>query len=130
MQDASIRRVLVADDNADAAQTFALLLSFSGHEVRIAHDGDEALAVGRDFHPDVAFLDIGMPRMDGYELAGRMRAEEWGREVTLIALTGHGGHEARIRAHDAGFDRHLTKPIDPQEVQSLLTASVPRAAQS
>jgi CheY-like chemotaxis protein len=122
MQPHTHRRIVVADDNEDSAQSFAMLLSFSGHEVRIAHDGAQALATLRDFRPDVAFLDIGMPRLSGYEVAEAVRAEPWGRDVTLIAVTGWGQPDDKLRAQSAGFDRHLVKPIDPAEVDRLLNA--------
>ena len=120
MEQVSPRRIVVADDNEDSAQSFAMLLSFSGHEVRIAHDGEQALDVLRDFRPDVAFLDIGMPLMSGYEVAEMVRAAPWGRDIKLIAVTGWSQPDDRLRAHSAGFDRHLVKPIDPVEVERLL----------
>jgi CheY-like chemotaxis protein len=120
MEPSAPRRIVVADDNEDSAQSFAMLLSFSGHEVRIAHDGTEALDAMRDFRPDVAFLDIGMPGLTGYEVAEAVRAEPWGREVKLIAVTGWGQADDKLRAHTAGFDQHLIKPIDPAEVDRLL----------
>ena len=121
MQPNPPRRIVVADDNEDSAQSFAMLLSFSGHEVRIARDGAEALDAVRDFRPDIAFLDIGMPGLTGYEVAQAVRAEPWGQEVTLIAVTGWGQTDDRLRASTAGFDRHLLKPIDPEEVDRLLS---------
>jgi CheY-like chemotaxis protein len=120
MGQAAPRRIVIADDNEDSAQSFAMLLSFSGHEVKIAHDGAEALDAVRSFRPDVAFLDIGMPVLTGYEVAQAVRAEPWGSEVTLIAVTGWGQPDDKQRAHTAGFDRHLVKPIDPDEVDRLL----------
>jgi len=120
MQPNPPRRIVVADDNEDSAQSFAMLLSFSGHEVRIAHDGEEALDAVRDFRPDVAFLDIGMPRLSGYEVAEAVRAEPWGRDVILIAVTGWGQADDKVRARSAGFDQHLVKPIDPSDVDRLL----------
>jgi len=120
MGQGATRRIVIADDNDDSAQSFAMLLSFSGHEVKIAHDGAEALDVVRSFRPDVAFLDIGMPVLTGYEVAQAVRAEPWGSEVTLIAVTGWGQPDDKLRAHTAGFDRHLVKPIDPDEVDRLL----------
>jgi CheY-like chemotaxis protein len=122
MAQASPRRIVIADDNEDSAQSFAMLLSFSGHEVKIAHDGAEALDAVRSFRPDVVFLDIGMPVLTGYEVAQAVRAEPWGSEVTLIAVTGWGQPDDKQRAHTAGFDRHLVKPIDPDEVDRLLDA--------
>jgi len=122
MEQKSPRRIVVADDNEDSAESFAMLLSFSGHEVRVAHDGAAALDAVRDFRPDVAFLDIGMPGLTGYVVAEAVRAEPWGNEVTLIAVTGWGQPDDRLRARTAGFDRHLIKPIDPAEVDRLLDA--------
>ena len=122
MEQPVTRRIVIADDNEDSAQSFAMLLSFSGHEVKIAHDGAEALDAVRNFRPDVAFLDIGMPGLTGYEVAQAVRAEPWGSEVTLIAVTGWGQPDDKQRAHTAGFDRHLVKPIDPDEVDRLLVS--------
>jgi CheY-like chemotaxis protein len=116
------RRIVVADDNEDSAESFAMLLSFSGHEVRIAHDGPAALDAVRDFRPDIAFLDIGMPGLTGYQVAEAVRAEPWGQEIKLIAVTGWGQPDDRLRARSAGFDRHLIKPIDPTELDRLLDA--------
>jgi CheY-like chemotaxis protein len=120
MEQVAPRRIVVADDNEDSAQSFAMLLSFSGHEVRIAHDGEEALDAMRDFRPDIAFLDIGMPRLSGYEVAELVRAEPWGRDMKLIAVTGWGQPDDKARARTAGFDQHLVKPIDPTDVDRLL----------
>jgi CheY-like chemotaxis protein len=120
MEQVAPRRIVVADDNEDSAQSFAMLLSFSGHEVRIAHDGEEALDAMRDFRPDIAFLDIGMPRLSGYEVAELVRAEPWGRDMKLIAVTGWGQPDDKARARSAGFDQHLVKPIDPTDVERLL----------
>ena len=120
MEQKGPRRIVVADDNEDSAESFAMLLSFSGHEVRIVHDGASALDAVRDFRPDVAFLDIGMPGLTGYEVAQAVRAEPWGREVQLIAVTGWGQPDDRARARTAGFDWHLVKPIDPADVDRLL----------
>jgi CheY-like chemotaxis protein len=114
------RRIVVADDNEDSAQSFAMLLSFSGHEVRVAHDGEQALDALRDYRPDIAFLDIGMPLLSGYEVAERVRAEPWGRDMKLIAVTGWGQADDKLRARTAGFDQHLIKPIDPVDVERLL----------
>jgi CheY-like chemotaxis protein len=122
MEQSVSRRIVVADDNEDSAQSFALLLSFSGHEVRVAHDGTAALRALREYRPDVAFLDIGMPGLTGYEVAQAVRSEPWGHEIKLIAVTGWGQPEDTQRARSAGFDRHLVKPIDPAEVDRLLNA--------
>jgi PAS domain S-box-containing protein len=115
------RRILVADDNQDAADSLAMLLEMSGHEVRVAHDGRAALSLAQTFHPDTALLDIGMPQLNGYEVARALRREPWGAGITLIALTGWGQESDRQKAIDAGFDRHLTKPIDPDALEALMS---------
>jgi PAS domain S-box-containing protein len=107
-------RVLVVDDNRDAAQSLAAVLSMEGHTVATAYDGLDALAQVASFEPDVVMLDIGMPGMNGYEVARRIRAEPGGSRRLLVALTGWGQQEDKRRAADAGFDRHVTKPIDPE----------------
>jgi PAS domain S-box-containing protein len=115
------RRVLVADDNKDAADALAMLLELGGHEVRVAHGGRAALALAQTFRPDVAILDIGMPELDGYEVAKELRREPWGSRMCLVALTGWGQDEDRQRAQDVGFDRHLTKPVDTDALEKLLS---------
>ncbi len=115
------QRVLVADDNADAAESLAMLLDLEGHETRTAFGGEEALALAKEFRPTLAVLDIGMPQMNGYELARRIRAEPWGSAVTLVALTGFGQAEDKQQARAAGFDHHMTKPIEPDAVAKLLS---------
>jgi CheY-like chemotaxis protein len=117
-----LRRVLIVDDNHDAADSLALMLSLSGHETHAAYDGAAALALAERFVPDVVLLDIGMPELNGYEVAERLRRLPWGRRVVLVALTGWGQDEDRRRALDAGFDHHLTKPVDPQRLATLLQA--------
>ena len=122
-------RVLVADDTRDAADSLAMLLNMSGHEARAVYDGAQALAVGRQFRPDVVFLDIGMPVMDGYAAAQCIRAEEWGRTVTLYALTGYGHDNDRLKKSvDVGFDRHFVKPIDPDVVSQVLEQALAHRA--
>jgi CheY-like chemotaxis protein len=121
------RRVLVADDNADAAESLAMLLGLTGNEVRTAADGLEAVEVAAAFRPDVAVLDIGMPRLTGHDAARRIRAESWGKSVVLIALTGWGQDDDRRRTAEAGFDLHLTKPVDPAALEALLADLSPRA---
>jgi len=118
-----IRRILVADDNQDAADSLAMILEMDGHDVRVVHDGRAALSVAQTFRPDVALLDIGMPQLNGYEVARALREEPWGIRIMLIALTGWGQESDRQRAIGAGFDRHLTKPIDPDALDSLLSKS-------
>jgi CheY-like chemotaxis protein len=113
-------RVLVVDDNRDAAASLALLLESMGNEVRTAYDGEQAAAVASEFRPDVALLDIGMPKLDGYEAARRIRRESNGRPLRLVALTGYGQESDRRKSHEAGFDRHLVKPLRPQVLVELL----------
>jgi CheY-like chemotaxis protein len=112
-------RVLVADDNADAAHTLTVLLRMAGHQVQKAASGAEALRIAEELRPSVIILDIGMPGMSGYAVAEKIRAATWGKSATLIALTGRGAAEDLERARDAGFDRHFVKPV---EFQQLLEA--------
>ncbi|RPI15765.1 MAG: PAS domain S-box protein [Lysobacterales bacterium] len=114
------RRILIVDDNHDAADALAMLLRALGHEPRVAYDGATALQLASRFRPEFALLDIGMPEMDGHELARRLRNEPWGRTMHLAALTGWGQDEDRERAYRSGFDRHFTKPVDPAELEALL----------
>jgi PAS domain S-box-containing protein len=114
------RRVLVVDDNEAAAEMLAMLLGMLGNDVRTAGDGEQALEVGAEFQPEVVLMDLGMPKMDGYEAATRMRATPWGRHAVLIALTGWGQEEAKQRTEAAGFDHHLVKPANPGALQAIL----------
>ena len=113
------RRVLVADDNRDSAESLSMLLQLSGHDVHVAHSGAEALDAGKRLRPDIGVFDIGMPDFDGYELAERIRREAWGKKITLIAVTGWGQESDKRRALLAGFDHHFTKPIDPERLERL-----------
>jgi CheY-like chemotaxis protein len=113
-------RILVADDNHDAADSLQMMLGILGHEVRAAHDGREAVRAAEEFRPDVAFLDIGMPGLNGYDVARAVRSRPWGRDVTLVALTGWGQEEDHRRSREAGFDQHLVKPVDPEVLQQTL----------
>ncbi|HEV7516845.1 MAG TPA: ATP-binding protein, partial [Thermoanaerobaculia bacterium] len=115
------RRILVVDDNEDAASSLALLLTLSGNEVRTAYDGLAAVEMAAAFRPAVILLDIGMPMLNGYEAARRIR-EQQGTEVVLIALTGWGQEEDKRQAQEAGFDHHLVKPLDPATLHRLLAA--------
>lgn len=128
----SSRRVLIADDNRDAAESLAVLLRMDGHDVTIAYDGPQALAMLADAPPEVALLDIGMPGLDGYEVARRVRHGPFGREVTLIAVTGWGQDRDKAEARAAGFDHHFTKPVDPARLSELLRTAPhrPPATQS
>jgi len=120
-------RVLVVDDNHDAAESMEVLLSILGSEVQVCHDGIEAVAAFQTFRPDVILLDIGLPRLDGHGAATQIRALPGGSEVTLIALSGYGRDEDMQRSQQAGFDRHLVKPVAPDTLIELLSSLV-RAA--
>ncbi|HEV8072172.1 MAG TPA: PAS domain S-box protein [Planctomycetaceae bacterium] len=121
-------RVLVVDDNLDAAQSLALLLELSGHEVRVAHTGPTALEAALDYRPNVALLDIGLPEMDGYEVAKRIRQKPFLQDVVLVAMTGYGQDTDRQRSQEVGFNAHLIKPADFDKVQQILaTVSVKTA---
>jgi signal transduction histidine kinase len=113
-------RILVADDNSDALESLATLLELGGHEVFSASNGALALESAERHQPDVALLDIGMPKLDGYEVARRIRAQPWGRRITLVALTGWGQESDRQRSGEAGFDSHLVKPLDLDKLTELL----------
>jgi signal transduction histidine kinase/ActR/RegA family two-component response regulator len=113
-------RILLADDNRDACDTMSLVLELVGYEVLTAYGGKEALAMAARHRPDVALLDIGMPDMNGYEVARAVRQSGWGSEMYLIAITGWGQTEDKTRARAAGFDQHLTKPVDPDQVDRIL----------
>lgn len=115
------RRILVVDDNVDAAESLALLLQVQGHEVQMAHDGPMALKTSDAFQPEVILLDIGLPRMDGYEVAKRVREQSWGSRVLVVALTGYGQDEDRQRSAAAGFNAHLIKPVDLETLCQVLS---------
>ena len=118
-----VRRILVVDDNRDAAKSLEMMLSLQGSEVRTAFDGPAALEVAAGFGPELVLLDIGLPGMSGYEVCRRMRQEPWGRDILIAALTGWGQEEDRRRSKEAGFDRHLVKPIEPSQLEALLARS-------
>lgn len=114
------RRILVVDDNVDGAETLAMLLSLSGYETRTAFDGPSALSAAAQFQPHVVFLDIGLPGMNGYEVARRLRANSGLEAARLVALTGRGTEEDQRKSREAGFDAHLTKPVEPAAVDEVL----------
>ena len=118
------QRILVADDNSDLAESIAMLLRLEGHEVCIANDGPSALELAEKFEPNAAVLDIGLPGLNGYEVARQLRSRQNGRELLLIAVTGYGQPEDRLRSQAAGFDCHLVKPLDPH----ILGAEIARSA--
>jgi CheY-like chemotaxis protein/anti-sigma regulatory factor (Ser/Thr protein kinase) len=114
------RRILVVDDNHDAAESLSELLGTLGHNTRMAHSGPEAVATAVEFHPDLVFLDIGMPGISGYEVARRLRKHPEVSSAILVALTGWGTEEDKRKARDAGFDEHVTKPIDMAAIETVL----------
>ena len=116
----SRHRIMIVDDNLDAAETLAMLLTMMGDETLMAHDGLAALDLAETFRPDVMFLDIGMPKLNGYEVSRRLRQQTWGKDIVLVAVTGWGQEEDKRRSLEAGFDFHLTKPVMPDAVEELL----------
>jgi CheY-like chemotaxis protein len=123
------RRILIVDDNRDAANSLAMMLQMMGHETSTAFDGLEGIQTAAACRPDVVLLDIGLPKMNGYEVARQIRKQPWGKGLTLIALTGWGQDEDKRRALEAGFDHHLTKPAQAAALERLLALMnpVPRA---
>ena len=119
------KRVLIADDNRDGAETLGLYLEMQGHEIHYAHSGGETLSVMAAVKPEVGVIDIGMPDMTGYEVAQRIRHQAWGERITLIALTGWGQENDKRRALAAGFDHHCTKPVDPAQLERFFTPRHP-----
>ncbi|HZN55008.1 MAG TPA: ATP-binding protein [Candidatus Polarisedimenticolaceae bacterium] len=123
----SPRRILVVDDNEDSVTTLALLLQLSGHATEIAHDGLEAMEKAASYRPDVILLDLGLPGMTGYDVCRAVRAEEWGRDIAVIALTGWGQAEDRRKTAEAGFTGHLVKPVEQHSLVALLAAATLRS---
>ncbi len=121
-------RVLVVDDNADSVSMLSMLIDLKGHTTATAQSGQEALEVAAEFRPDVVILDIGLPGMDGYQVASALRQRPDSAQTLLVALTGWGSAEDKQRTRDAGFDHHFTKPVDPQALEQLLATTTPRGA--
>ena len=119
-------RILIVDDNQDAADSLAMMLALDGHEVRQTYAGAPALACLREFRPDVVLLDIGLPGMDGYEVARRIREQPDGASVRLIALTGYGQESDKSRTRAAGFDEHLIKPVELRNLHQALAGRTRR----
>ncbi len=113
------RRIVVADDNRDSADSLGMMLSIMGYDVRTAYDGEGAVALAESFQPEIMVLDVGMPRMSGYEVARRVRGLASGEDVLLVALTGWSDDEDRRRATEAGFDRYWVKPVRPADLDGL-----------
>ena len=114
------RRILVVDDNRDSAVSMAMMLQFLGHQVRTAHDGVEGVEAAEAFRPELILMDVGMPRMNGYEATRRIREQSWGKAVAIVALTGWGQDGDRAQSKTAGCDQHLVKPVSPEDVEKLL----------
>jgi len=114
------RRILVVDDNRDAAKSLAIMLRVMGNQSKTANDGLEALEVAAAFQPDLILLDIGMPKLNGYDTARQIRQQSWGKYVVLVALTGWGQEDDRRKSQEAGFDLHMVKPIQLQDLEKLL----------
>ncbi|HEX8108921.1 MAG TPA: response regulator, partial [Kofleriaceae bacterium] len=119
------RKVLVVDDNRDAAATLADLLEAMGYTTRVAHDGPNALRVAAEFDPELALLDIGLPVMDGYELAQRLRGRPGGRPLRLVAVTGYGQEADKQRTREASFDAHMVKPVHVDHLQGVIRRLFP-----
>jgi CheY-like chemotaxis protein len=113
-------RILVVDDNHDSALSLAMMLSIMGHETRTAHDGESAVSTAESFLPEVVLLDIGLPKLNGYEVAQRIRENEWGQSMFLIAVTGWGQEEDRQRSSEVGLNVHMVKPVEPAALERLL----------
>ncbi len=113
-------RILVVDDNHDSALSLAMVLTMMGHETRTAHDGEAAVTTAESFLPEVILLDIGLPKLNGYEVAQQIRQHPWGEEMFLIAVTGWGQDEDRRRSADAGLNLHMVKPVTPAALESVL----------
>ena len=113
-------KILVVDDNHDSALSLAMMLSIMGHDTRTAHDGESAVATAETFLPDVILLDIGLPKLNGYEVAQRIRETSWGTSMYLIAVTGWGQDEDRQRSSEVGLNQHMVKPVEPAALEKLL----------
>jgi len=119
------RRVLVVDDNADALQSLSLLVARLGNEIHQARDGLQALELAERVAPHIVLMDIGMPKLNGYDAARRMRERPWGENLLLVATTGWGQEDDRRRTKEAGFDHHLVKPVDARQLKELLEGPLP-----
>ena len=114
-------RVPLVDDNRDLTRSMVRLIRLFGHDVRVAFDGPEAVEIGAEFKPDVVLMDIGLPKLNGYEAAREMRSTPWGERMTLVAVTGWGREIDVRRSHESSFYRHLTKPVEPDVLEALLS---------
>jgi CheY-like chemotaxis protein len=116
----SARRILIVDDNRDSADSLAMLLDITGNQTFLAHDGLEAIEAVEKYRPEVVLLDIGLPNLSGHDVCKRVREQSWGKDIVVIALTGWGQEEDRRKSEEAGFDGHLVKPVDYDELLRLL----------
>jgi CheY-like chemotaxis protein len=115
-------KILVVDDNHDSALSLAMMLSIMGHDTRTAHDGESAVQTAETFLPDVVLLDIGLPKLNGYEVAQRIREKPWGESMYLIAVTGWGQDEDRQRSSEVGLNLHMVKPVEPSALEKVLAS--------
>jgi CheY-like chemotaxis protein len=123
-------RILIVDDNRDAATSLAMLLKLTGHETHVAHDGHDALEMAATLLPEVVLLDIGLPKLNGYDVCRRIREQPSGKNIVLVALTGWGHEDDRQKSKDAGFNAHLVKPVDHAALAKLLAELAPPSHQS
>jgi CheY-like chemotaxis protein len=124
-QPTTARRILIVDDNPDSAASLTLLLKMTGNETHTSHDGLEAVAAAERFRPDVVLLDIGLPKLNGYDACRRIREQPWGKSMVLVAVTGWGQEENRRKSQEAGFDHHMVKPVDYGTFMKLLASLSP-----
>ena len=122
------RRILIVDDNVDAAEMLAVMLHGWGHDTRVVYDGQSALTAAEEFQPEIVLLDLGLPTLDGYETGRRLRETECGRAALIVAVTGWGQEQDVARSRAAGFDRHLVKPVSPQVLRTLVESTPRRVA--
>jgi CheY-like chemotaxis protein len=119
---------LVVDDSVDAAESLAMLLAFEGHETHKAHDGADAVRTAERVRPDIVLMDIGLPILNGYEACRRIRNQAWGAPITMVAITGWGQEEDREQSNAAGFDLHLVKPVDHDELLRVVGSARARSS--
>lgn len=127
-QAAGSRRILIVEDNSDAAESLSIFLGIAGHTTALARDGLEAVSAAEQFRPDVILLDLGLPKMDGFDVCRRIREQTWAKNVIVVALTALSHDDDRLKSRKAGFDMHLVKPVDPETLSIVLAAAtqVPR----
>lgn len=116
-------RILIVDDNRDGADSLAMMLRIMGNDTQTAYDGQEGVRISDEFRPDVVLLDIGLPKLNGYEACRRIREQPWGKDIVLVAVTGWGQEDDRRRSQEAGFNFHMAKPVDIAALEELLVRS-------